>query len=163
MRKSIRSRRVKRSTKPGLAIFGTLAIPRMMCPRCGYMALVVKNKMACCDLPVTVDPVETVRESLPPIERRHVSQEERDRIVAEQGGLCIYCGLWFGSTTIRHRREYVLHVTMDHLVPFCYDGNDNILAACQICNGIKNDRYFRTLDEARVYIQLRRDELGYEP
>lgn len=163
MVKSKRSPRTRRSNRPTLVIYGTLAIPRMYCPACEHTALVIKGKMACCDRRVEADPQETHRESLPSWVRDKLTQEERDRVVADQGGLCIYCGLWFGSTVTRRGKESVLQVHMDHLVPFCWDGNNNVLAACQVCNGIKHDLIFRTLEEARAMIQIRRDELGYEP
>lgn len=37
----------------------------------------------------------------------------------------------------------------------------NFVAACHVCNGIKSDKLFQTLDEARVFIQLAREAKGY--
>lgn len=58
----------------------------------------------------------------------------------------------------------VLQVNWDHKVPFAYsqnNGNQNFVAACQICNRLKSRIMFNSLEEARVYLYYKQIEKGY--
>jgi len=41
------------------------------------------------------------------------------------------------------------------------DDEENLVTSCGYCNAIKGDRDFNSLEEARVYIQNRRQELEH--
>lgn len=54
----------------------------------------------------------------------------RAKLAKRQNGLCAYCG------------EFMLKVTLDHVVPRCRGGTDsyaNLVAACEPCNVAKGD------------------------
>lgn len=161
-RKSSRSSRRDPST-PAYALFGTIALQRAYCPWCEHTALVIDGKIACCGKPFIIDPLRSERESLSPLERQRVPKAKRDAILLEQGGRCIYCGLPFGCTIYRDDRTVVLRLNWEHIVPWSYDGNKDVVAACHVCNGIKHDLFFRTIEEATVHIRDRRAQLGYVP
>lgn len=57
-----------------------------------------------------------------------------------------------------------LKLQWDHVDPWVYSLNNkdqNFVAACQICNGIKSSMIFNSVEEARVYIQGARKTKGY--
>lgn len=57
-----------------------------------------------------------------------------------------------------------LLLNWDHFVPYVHSQNNhgvNFLAACHVCNGIKGDRCFGTVDEAKSYIIAQRIAKGY--
>lgn len=108
--------------------------------------------------------------------RRAPTQLQRGRIMAMQGGACLYCGLPFGRTVARsgaslERRngkrlpsEVRLRVNWDHFIPYAYlaaNPGENWVAACQVCNTIKSARIFDTIRDAQSYILPRRRTLGY--
>jgi hypothetical protein len=83
---------------------------------------------------------------------------------------CAYCRLPFGLLvwkrgvgTVRNGQygatryaAIALHVEWDHFIPFAYSAtnrSDWFVPACQLCNNIKNDRIFRTIEGAREAIE----------
>jgi 5-methylcytosine-specific restriction endonuclease McrA len=76
--------------------------------------------------------------------RGRVSPALRAYIIERDGGLCFYC-------------EYEA-TEADHIVPWSYGGTDdedNLVACCDICNRIANDKVFDTLEEKRLYLRSR--------
>jgi 5-methylcytosine-specific restriction endonuclease McrA len=69
---------------------------------------------------------------------------------------CQYCGLDMLSNF-----ENWMLLTVDHIHAYARGGAtalDNQVTACQPCNTIKGTHEFRTLDEARKYVQGKRTE-----
>lgn len=90
----------------------------------------------------------------------------RKRIRAAQLGRCLYCELPIGTRVKRNGKTVALTAQWDHFVPYSYlaqNPDANWVLACQVCNNIKNDRMFKTVDEARAVILQARDGKGYEP
>jgi hypothetical protein len=88
-----------------------------------------------------------------------------EAILIEQRGCCLYCLLPLDGWIYHGVNSIDLTLNWDHMKPYVYlrdNPDDNWAAACQICNSIKNDLHFATLEEARRYIAERRDELGYK-
>jgi 5-methylcytosine-specific restriction endonuclease McrA len=101
----------------------------------------------------------------PEFVRRRISVAARKQILADQGGACLYCEQPFGGVKHRHGKPVRLMLHWDHLYPYVATANnrdENYAAACHVCNGIKSSHVFQTIDEARVAIQMRRTELGYD-
>jgi hypothetical protein len=95
------------------------------------------------------------RMSQAPDVRRQPTAGEKRVILALQENRCLYCLKPFNSAVIRKGKLTWLRVTWDHLVPFSYSQDNNVVnfgAACQICNGIKGSLMFVTIEEARTYI-----------
>jgi hypothetical protein len=92
-------------------------------------------------------------------------------LLTEFENRCAYCRLPFGLLvwrrgvgTVKDGGTYyatrygalTLHVEWDHFVPFAYSASnrsDWFVPACQLCNHIKNDRIFRTIEGAREAIE----------
>lgn len=90
----------------------------------------------------------------------------RKRIRAAQLGRCLYCELPIGARVKRNGKTVALTAHWDHFVPFSYlaqNPDANWVLACQVCNNIKNDRMFKTVEEARAVILEARAAKGYEP
>lgn len=71
-------------------------------------------------------------------------------------GRCYYCG-WKQATVVRPGEG----LTVDHLVPRCRGGGDemeNLVPACRTCNSIKGKR---TIEEARHNFTIA--QLGWPP
>lgn len=76
-----------------------------------------------------------------------LSASKRLRILQRDHCHCQYCG---ESASC-----------VDHIVPWSYGGSDdddNLVAACHICNLIASGKVFDTIDEKRVHIVARRHE-----
>lgn len=146
-----------------LAYYGNAQITRAYCDDCENMALVIKNKLQCCDRAYLRQPERMKRISEPWYGRRLPPKADREAILAAQMNCCFYCDRRFGSQVFRGARLVALRCVWDHQIPWIYSQNnsaDNFVAACQICNGIKSDRVFASPDEARVHIQNRWIEKG---
>lgn len=90
----------------------------------------------------------SIRRTPTPTERKEILELQQDR--------CLYCDRLFGTAVIRKEKLVFLRTNFDHFVPFSYSQNNyayNFVAACQICNGIKSNLMFKTLEEARVYVR----------
>ena len=74
----------------------------------------------------------TVRLTSLPTGRRAYT-DTREWLIERHGSVCAYCGLKYEPTVI----------TLDHVTPrrgqTAYDRRDNLVLACQRCNGIKAD------------------------
>ena len=96
--------------------------------------------------------------------REHISDKVKQCIYAEQGGCCFYCGLPFGEYVYRRGRLVLLGVQYDHVVPYSWEHNNssnNLVAACQVCNGIKSNLMFETIEDAQSYVLARWTQKGY--
>jgi hypothetical protein len=142
-----------------LAVFGNVGLIRANCPECRRMAIQLDGEMQCCGYELGSKPDRWKRVVEPEFNRRLPSANERAAALWRQEGRCIYCTMRFGSYAWRSSKQVKLLVRWDHFVPYSYSANNadaNFVAACQICNGIKSDKMFDTLDEAQVYIAARR-------
>jgi hypothetical protein len=149
-------------------LYGRTGLFRMACPECGLKGLVREGKTLCCnariDRPQSFKKKREVegaakRDRLPIIEKR--------RILEEQDHCCIYCGNKFNEP-IWHpgRRKVVISkISFDHLVCWNFSQNtraENMVAACSLCNGIKSDKLFENIEQARAYIIDQRQRKGFD-
>jgi hypothetical protein len=96
--------------------------------------------------------------------RRKPGKAVRDRILKRQGDRCLYCEHKFGDTVWRRGQQVTLRLNWDHLIPYAYlaaNPDDNWVAACHVCNGIKSSAIFQSVQEARDYILARAAGKGY--
>ncbi len=122
------------------------------------------------------------------MKRYKPSATQQADLLTEWGNRCVYCRLPFGlliwksgigsmigsgMNTLRYYRSnhaaIVLHVEWDHFTPFTYSdssADDQFLPACQVCNQLKGDKLFRSIEGAREYLEprwLRRYEMAQGP
>ena len=148
-----------------LSLYGNIAIAKGFCKECGGTAFIRHNRFVCCGAPATEEPTKTVRECEPE-QRRHLPpKRERDRLLAEQGHRCFYCDMPFNITRHRNGKPVGLKINWDHKLPWSATQNNssaNFVAACHVCNGIKSNLHFQTVDEARIALADKRREKGYD-
>lgn len=103
-----------------------------------------------------------------PVSGKHANRRAcpKDRIaelLRQQGYVCGYCAVPFGSVIRHHGRMKLSACHIDHMVPLAYlntNPTGNWIAACNFCNQVKSDHLFHSLAEARTYILERRDARG---
>lgn len=149
-----------------IALYGNVSIPRAYCPDCQHYAFVLHGRLNCCERVLQqLKPKKFIRLSSPYNGRRLPPQAERDLVLSNQDGRCFYCEALFGDEGYRNNTPIRINMAWDHQVPFAYSQDNhmyNFVAACQVCNGIKSSMIFQTVDEAKVYLALRREEKGYD-
>jgi 5-methylcytosine-specific restriction endonuclease McrA len=85
------------------------------------------------------------------------------RVVA-QNEKCGYCDRLFGSMVLIDGNFVTLKAEPDHFTPRAKRLNNsasNIVAACQVCNGLKSSRSFATIEQARIVLQAAWAERGW--
>jgi 5-methylcytosine-specific restriction endonuclease McrA len=151
--------------KHAIALYGSVALERGYCNNCKSMAIIKGGKFQCCGSPVQDVPSKFERMSEPLFARKTPTKADKDRIVNQQGNQCFYCGVTFGSFRFRRGLPFTIKIEWDHKLPFAYSQNnqtDNFVASCHVCNHIKSDHLFQTVDEARVYLSDKRKSKGYD-
>lgn len=141
-----------------LALYGNVAIERGMCPACERMALILDRCYACCGTPVYESATRIKRIVEPEFVRRRPSPASQREILDLQAHCCAYCDRPFGSWIHTGEKPLQLVVEWDHVTPFCHTANNhpsNFVAACQVCNAIKHDLIFDSLEDIRVHVALK--------
>ena len=86
-----------------------------------------------------------------------VTREEGLRILKRDHFRCQYCGL-DGKASF----ENALVMRVDFVMPRARKGkknSHNLVACCYPCNALKGNRVFRGFEEAKAYVQARREAL----
>lgn len=147
------------------ALYGNVSIVRGYCSHCRSYAFVLEGKYACCDSPCgEEEPERKKRMSDCAFGRARPSKLWQLLILREQMDRCFYCNRRFNEQVYRHCRGLHLRLQWDHVNPHAYslDNRDqNFVAACHVCNGIKSSLMFRSADEARTYITQKWKDKGY--
>lgn len=97
--------------------------------------------------------------------RRRPRAVDRERIIAQQGYVCLYCEIPISTKIWRKTREVILCAAWDHFIPYAYSQQNpghNWILACHVCNGIKTARMFNDVESARRAILPGRIAKGYE-
>lgn len=148
------------------AIYGKIKLERMYCESCKGSTIVLEGIKQCCE--GAADDILSEEEEImvsPRSIRKSLSQKRKKEILKKQDNKCLYCDLPFGTPYLRKNVFCLTRVNWDHLVPFSYtqtSGKTDFVASCNICNLIKSDKMFKTVEDARRHIQQRRIEKGYE-
>ena len=85
-----------------------------------------------------------------------LAREEALKIFKRDHFKCQYCGL-----DGLHSFENWLTLTIDHIYPHARGGSrtvGNLVTACQPCNVIKGKRVFKSFEEAKHFVQSKREE-----
>jgi len=149
-----------------VALYGNVAIKRGYCYDCKEFVLILAGKFACCDRDSHSITKRFVRESQPEFLRKLPPIMARRAQILSQRNKCLYCRWPLDGSVLRNGKRIRLKVHWDHRIPFSYGQNNaagNFVAACQICNGIKSDKFFEDLDDAKTYIMIVREKKGYAP
>lgn len=147
------------------ALYGQVRLRREYCGQCDCLAFVVDGCFTCCGIAANgPDPIKERRISDCALGRRGPSNKWRQMILQKQEYRCFYCDGQFGSRIWRWTRIVRVKLVWDHVNPYVFslDNRDqNFVAACQTCNGIKRDYVFDSYEAAKTFILARRKEKGY--
>ena len=146
-----------------IGLYGGVSIPKSWCEECQANSFVIDGEMVCCGIPVELTPERYKRECEPEQRRRTLPLKAREKQLEAQDYKCFYCERTFGSTVFRSGRSIKLRIHYDHMVPYSLSQNNqasNFVAACHICNSIKSDFCFQTVEEAQIYIRQKWVEKG---
>jgi len=152
---------------PYIGIYGSVTIVKDYCVNCEMLAFVIDGELKCCGARSEKGiPAKFKREILAEPRRRLPGLDERRQQLEWQEHRCFYCLLRIGSLIQRGNKQIKLRLHWDHQVPYAYSQDNrasNFVASCHVCNGIKYSFCFRTIEEARIYVQEKRTEKGYLP
>jgi len=134
--------------------YGRVTILRALCPKCEQMSIVRDGLTLCHRKAVDTTVTSTKRVGDMQTKRKPLTKAQKAALVESQGGLCFYCFNAFGTMFHRGQNFGYLMVNIDHAVPHSYMPNgDALVAACHICNLLKSNKMFDTVEDARVYVQ----------
>lgn len=88
------------------------------------------------------------------------------KLIKKQKGRCIYCNIQFGDIISIKNGYRISKAILDHFIPFSFTQNnrkDNFVVSCQVCNSIKSNFHFSSIEKARKYIQDVRTRKGMVP
>lgn len=144
------------------SLYGNVVILKGWCSDCKGYYFVLNGELQCCGKHFELPEEEITKRESKTWEPRGFSKKDKEYCLNEQNHCCIYCGIglndsyWDGK-----RKRYIsAEIHFDHFIPYVYSQNNsksNIIASCHICNLIKSSKCFPSIDEARVYIQSRRE------
>lgn len=150
----------EQDTRAYLGVYGSIILPKRWCEDCEAFSFVRHGVTVCCAHRNTEAPQRWKRESAASGIRQKPTAEYAEVQLERQAHRCFYCFYLFSSSIHYKKRLVMLRVCWDHVVPFAYlqsNPNENFVAACQICNGIKSSKVFQTVAEARNYVQVKRE------
>lgn len=146
-----------------LAQFGGIDLLRVFCVDCDGWALVTGfGRKSCCEAEVGEIEVEGSERVDPgkggPRLWNKLSKSVKHVQLEAQGWCCAYCCLPFHLCEVfdRVRGKYWKPTPVwDHFVPYAFAKSHKVpfVAACRVCNASKFSHMFRTILEARTYIE----------
>lgn len=135
---------------------GKVTLAKWACPICGEENLTGFDNLECqCGRSFEPSGKEKVRVIPVSSRRKPVSRKKAKQLAEEQGGRCFWCGNEFGEYIVKQGIVRRLEVVVDHLVPWAYSlnhGQENFVAACQICNGWKSSLVFASEEDCRGFL-----------
>jgi hypothetical protein len=139
-----------------IAMYGRVGILRDFCQKCGYTALVLDGRMACCDTPIRMNQaITSLKREAVTFDVRRLNKYQREFILDNQGNRCFYCNKLFGSNCYHNGKLIKLAKQFDHIIPMAYQSDSslpNIVAACRQCNAWKSSKIFSSIEEARAFL-----------
>lgn len=144
-------------------ILGRSILFREKCPECGEWNISGTSSFECeeCGTEYKEIFIKSTRVEVPPHYKRKVfTKELRNKKFFDQNGKCFWCGRKFYSWVRKNSRIIQIKMHVDHLKPFSYfpdDTDDNLVAACSICNIFKSNKMFEDVEECKQYLLYKWD------
>lgn len=131
------------------------------CQACQCESFVIDRRFTCCGRHSDLAYVKEVKKKI----RRPNASELRDlRAKFERAG-CFYCMRPFGIKVKQRGRMIQLRYQLDHILPwsrFHNNGDYNFAAACHVCNFLKGDRIFPSIEATRQWLARAWLDKGYK-
>lgn len=148
-----------------VALYGNVSLDRGYRPDCDGISIIKNGRYICCGEVAKGTPTKFERIVEPEQGRKTPTSTEQRRILSEQDDRCFYCDVRLNTIRYKNGLPVYIKVNWDHKTPHAFSQNNsthNFVAACHVCNGIKSDRLFQTVEEAQVYLSDRRRAKGYD-
>ena len=156
-----------------IAFYGSQSLLRGSCEFCGSQTFVIDGENACCgSTPDTIRIVDVRRLTSPGGRRKGtLGVKHKARILQAQEYRCFWCEHVFGTTYI-HKETHTnrlslraLVIEWDHHIPYSFSQDNrpsNMVASCQVCNRLKHDLYYDTVEQGQRDLQERWRRHGYQ-
>jgi NADH pyrophosphatase NudC (nudix superfamily) len=90
--------------------------------------------------------------------RKSISRAMKNSIFERDGYTCRYCGWNVNNWSVNRG------LTIDHILPVSYNEDNkekNLVTACNVCNGLVNNKVFKNFTEKRRFIRERCKDKGF--
>lgn len=146
------------------AIYGGVKMLRIYCSKCKGITLVTKGIKLCCDSPIEEKSQIIKVMTTSGIMRRRPNKKIQTQILKLQDNKCLYCKMEFNTPYLKNGKVLFTKIHFDHLVPYSYSQTNKcvFVAACNICNGIKYNKMFNTIEEVSNYVRYNREKKGIQ-
>lgn len=154
----------KKNKHNKLATYGKVQLQRKYCPECKEISFVVGNVFQCCDMNIKDVPIKYEKMIDNRGVRTSLSRSKQKEIKEKQFNKCIYCGVYFGTPYLYKNKIRRTKINYDHLLPFSFlqdNPDDNWVDSCNICNGIKSNIIFDSMQDVIHHIMCRIKKKGY--
>lgn len=159
---------MKNIRKLHYTVYENTYLERIYCYHYHCMTIVIDKTKQCCSRIIDCnidDKIEYMTQ--PKQKRKNLTKEEKEEILAIQDYRCKYCGRKFNTIYYDKKRKQTLNLLIhyDHKIPFSYSFNNkkyNMVAACNLCNSVKYNKVFDSIDLIREYINKKLDKKRYE-
>lgn len=147
------------------AFYGNTVLQRVYCPECKGQTIVLRGIKQCCEKPVNQElKKQNEYVAAPRNKRIKPSKKEQDLLYVLQNSRCLYCDRKIGTMYECNGKVMFTREAWDHYIPFSFSFDNrktNFVLSCHICNGIKSNKMFDTLEEVKNYVEYRRKKKGY--
>lgn len=150
-------------SKSHCGIYGAVKLLREYCSKCRGFSFINNGKLICCGRRSLEENKRFKVISSPLGKRLRPSVSAQQRILKIQDNKCLYCEKEFGVAYQRNRKILLTRLHFDHLIPFSYSKTNpdfNFVAACNICNALKSNLFFDTVQEVFHYVEYQRRKKG---
>ena len=140
------------------AIYGKASFIKAYCEDCETEAFIINGCYACCDSKYIKDNIDrTIYVTQKSNKRKAITTKERRGLIEQQNNRCFYCDCDLGGYYIRNNTLRKIKAHIDHVHPFSAVGNaTEFVAACNVCNQIKSNKVFSSMDELIDHIKNRK-------
>lgn len=146
------------------AYYGDVKLIRAYCHSCKSRAIVLDDKLQCCDKKVPKTGSGSERMSMASGRRKKPPKKIQKQLIEKQENKCFYCNMEIGSLYMRKGKVKMTIIHWDHLVPFAYlqgNPNNNWVLSCNVCNICKGSKVFETVEDAKDYLFYRINKKEY--
>lgn len=141
-----------------VALYGNTVINRTYCEQCQQWSIVIGRRKVCCNEIEREVPTCTKRLSEPEERRVALPAYTKEKLLMLYDYSCAYCCKSYGAIVLYKNEPTMVTLSWDHAVPFSFSYDNrptNYLPACQICNAVKGNKMFNTIEEVQEYVQAR--------
>lgn len=150
-----------------LSVFNkNLKLKKYWCEECQAWSFSNENTLVCCgSLKPKTETTKTERATTFSGNRR--AMIHKNEVLERDNWTCRYCGRNLKEpafySTKRSSKLIKIIPTIDHFTPHSFEGThqiDNLLSSCNLCNYVKNSKFFDNIEHAKRYIMQRKLQLG---